>query len=156
MIEHRVTYQPLEIGNLLKMKLPSFVVVCLVALVGCGGGGTALKVVPVAGVVRYKDAPVADADLVFYPEKGPAAMAKTDSTGAFQLKTNGQLGGSVGKNKVTVLSKQADAIPPSDGRAMEFANKSTFPKKYSSEADTDLIIDIPANGNKELKLDLTD
>ena len=140
----------------MRFSTRAFFVGLLVLIVGCGGGSTELKLAPAAGVVKYKGAPVADADLVFYPEKGPAGTAKTNSQGAFQLKTNGQSGGTAGKNRVTVTSKPADATPPSDGRAMEFANKSTLPTKYSSEKDSGLVIDLPAAGNKDLKLDLTD
>lgn len=131
-------------------------VTCLAGLSGCSGGADPLKVVPIAGVVKYKDAPVADAELVFYPEKGPVGTGKTDSKGAFQIKTNGRAGGVPGKYRVTVVSKQEDAIPPSDGRALEFTNKSKLPKKYTSQADSDLVIEIAAAGNSDLKLDLTD
>ena len=115
-----------------------------------------MKVVPVAGVVKYKDAPVPDADVVFYPENGPVGTAKTDAKGAFQIKTNGQSGGVPGKHRVTVASKQEAAVPPSDGRAFEFTSKSTLPKKYLSQADTDLVVEITSTGNKDLKLDLKD
>jgi hypothetical protein len=141
----------------MKLRYLLLSAVCLASFSGCGGstaGGP--KIVPVAGVVSYKNAPVANADLVFYPENGPAGIGKTDAAGKFQIKTNGQLGGVPGKNKVTVGSKQESAIPPSDGRAIEFAKKSTLPKKYSSEAETDLVLEITATGNPDLKLDLTD
>jgi hypothetical protein len=131
-------------------------VLCSACLPGCGGSADVLKVVPVAGVVRFKNAPLADAEIVFYPEKGPAGVGKSDAQGKFQIKTNGQLGGTPGKNKVTVGSKAATAVPPSDGRAVEFANKSTLPKKYASEAETDLVIDITSSGNSSLTLDLTE
>lgn len=137
-------------------KFLSTILCGLVCVAGCGGGSDQLKVVPVGGIVRYQDKPVADAEIVFYPEKGPAGVGRTDSNGAFVIKTNGQLGGTVGKNKVTVGSKQAAEIPPSDGRAIEFASKSSFSKKYSDQATTDLVIEITSSGNKELKLDLTD
>ena len=115
-----------------------------------------MKVVPVAGVVKYKDAPVADADLVFYPENGPVGIGKTDAKGAFRITTNGKAGGVPGKHRVTVASKQEAAAPPSDGRAFEFTSKSTLPKKYMSQADTNLVVEITGTGNKDLKLDLTD
>jgi len=134
----------------------AFAALSLLALPGCGGGADSLKTVTVSGVVKYKGSPVADADIVFYPEKGPAGSAKSDAKGAYYLKTNGQSGGTVGKNKVTVVAAQANAIPPSDGRAMEFAAKSTVPAKYSSEATTDLVIDVPSSGSSSLQLELKD
>ena len=132
------------------------VIVCVVALPGCGGSSDKLKTVPLAGVVTYKGSPVADADIVFYPAKGPAGNAKSDAKGAFQIKTNGQAGGVVGQNKVTVVAAATSTIPPSDGRATEFMNKSTVPAKYSSETTTDLVVDVPGGGNSKLQLELKD
>ncbi len=129
---------------------------CVVVLPGCGGSTDKLKTVPLAGVVMYKGSPVADADIVFYPAKGPAGNAKSDAKGAFQIKTNGQAGGVVGQNKVTVAAAGTSTIPPSDGRATEFMNKSTVPAKYSSETTTDLVVDVPSAGNSTLQLELKD
>jgi hypothetical protein len=128
-------------------------------LIGCGGSDSKpLKLAPVAGVVNYKGAGVADATIVFYPEKGPVATAKTDSKGAFQVRTNGQLGTSAGKNKVTVVAAQQDGpIPQADGNEMKLLEKqNAIPKKYNAADTTDLIVDVPAEGNKSLTLDLTD
>lgn len=128
-------------------------------VMGCGGGvSDAPKVVPAAGVLKYKGQPLADANVAFYPEKGPAGVGKTDTKGAFQIKTNGQLGALVGKHKVTVnVGGPANAEPPpADGNEIVLLEKSTIPKKYSNQNDTDLVIDLPAAGNKELVLDLTD
>jgi hypothetical protein len=137
----------------------SCLILLVAAFVGCGGGDPkAPKVAPVAGVINYKGAAVADATVVFYPDKGPAATGKTDSKGAFQVRTNGQLGTSVGKNKVTVVAAQQQGeIPPADGNEMKLLEKqNAIPKKYNQQDTTDLVVDIPAAGNKELVLDLTD
>lgn len=139
------------------MKFTQLLLVAGVAsMIGCGGGSSAVKVVPASGVVKFKGSPVTNADVVFYPEKGPAATAKTDAQGAFQMRTNGQLGGTPGKNKVTVGSAQADAVPPSDGRAIQFANKSAFNKRYSDQGTTDLVVTLTDAGDKNLVLELTD
>lgn len=130
-----------------------------VSLFGCGGSGSQkLKLVPVAGVVNYKGAVVPGATIVFYPEKGPAATGKTDTKGAFQVRTNGQLGAGIGKNKVTIVVAQQDGpTPPADGNEMKLLEKqNAIPKKYNQQDTTDLEIDIPAEGNKALVLDLTD
>lgn len=132
------------------------VITCLVVLPGCSGSSDQLKTVPLTGVVTYKGSPVADADIVFYPTKGPAGSAKSDSKGAFQIKTNGQSGGTPGQNKVTVVASGTSTVPPSDGRATEFMNKSTLPAKYSSETTTDLVVDVPSGGNSSLQLELKD
>lgn len=129
------------------------------ALVGCGGSdASAPKLAPISGVVNYKGAAVTDATIVFYPEKGPAATGKTDGKGAFQVRTNGQLGTSLGKNKVTVVAvEQTGEIPPADGNEMKLLEKqNAIPKKYNQADTTDLFVDVPAEGNKSLVLDLTD
>lgn len=130
----------------------------IVGTTGCGDGAgkDRPKLAPAGGIARFKGAPVADAMVTFYPEKGPPAQGKTDAKGAFQVKFNGQLGAVVGKNKVTVIgvTQQGD-IPPSDGTAIKYAVTNTFSKKYNDPNTTDLIVDIPEAGNTELVLDLT-
>lgn len=139
------------------------VCVCLTLsmVMGCGGGsGSKLKLVPAAGVVRFKEQPVADALITFYPESGPAGVARTDASGKFQIKTNGQLGAVAGKHRVTVSSAQQDVGDdlPADGHEMEreAQRKKVFSVKYSDQNTTDLIIDLPADGDKNLVLDLTE
>ena len=135
--------------------LPVLCLIALTVLPGCGGGGDKVKVVPVAGVITHKGAPLADANIVFYPEKGPVGMGKSDAKGAFQISTNGQPGGIPGKNKVTVTIA-ASSIPPSDGRAFDATPESKIPKKYSSDTETDLTADVPKDGSKDLKLNLAE
>lgn len=135
------------------MKMPPVVcLICLTILSGCGGGDKP-KVVPVSGVVKHNGNPLADANVAFYPEKGPVGTAKTDAKGAFQLQTNGQPGGIPGKNKVTV--SVVAAIPPSDGRAFEPV-ESKIPRRYASDSSSDLTADVGKDGNKDVQLNLTD
>ncbi len=125
---------------------------------GCGGvAKDAPKIAPVSGVLKYKGAPVAEVSVAFYPAKGPAGSATTNSKGEFQIKTNGQLGAVVGKHKVTASQAQpAGEIPPAGGAEVELLKKSTIPSKYADQNASDLSIDVPAEGNKTLVLDLTD
>ena len=128
-------------------------------LLGCGGGATdAPKVVPASGVIKYKGAPVADATVVFYPEKGPAATGKTDAKGAFNVRTNGQLGTCAGKSKITVVGAQQQGDPPpANGNEMALLEKqNAIPKKYNQQDTTDLVIDLGTEGNANLVLELTD
>jgi hypothetical protein len=141
------------------MKFYSFLAVLslLCGFVVCGGGAKdAPKLGAASGVARFNGKPIPDATVAFYPEKGPVAFGKTDANGAFQIKTNGQLGAVIGKNKVTVIAQtQSGPIPAATGDAMKYAVKPTFSKKYLDPATTDLLIDIPAAGNTALVLDLT-
>lgn len=130
------------------------------AVFGCSGGGGAdrPKLAAAAGVAKFKGQPIPDATITFYPEKGPVAVGRTDQNGKFAVKTNGQLGTVIGKNKVTVIedsNKPGAEIPPAGADVMKYAVSSTFSKKYTDPNTTDLIIDITAEGNTELVLDLT-
>ena len=133
-------------------------VLIAMATVGCGSApNDGPKLAPVVGVLKYKGAPVADASVAFYPTKGPAGVGLTDAKGVFQVKTNGQLGAMVGKHKVTAsLAQQSGEIPPAGGSEVALLKETTIPSKYSDQNTTDLNIDVPAEGNKELVLDLTD
>jgi hypothetical protein len=132
--------------------------VSILWLAGCGGGASDLPpLAKVSGIVNFKDAPLVDATVTFYPEKGPISMGKTDAKGAYQLRTNGQLGAVVGNHKVTVSSADAGGDPPPmDGKEMAYAMKSTLPKKYASPETTDLQVVVPDSGNANLVLDLTE
>jgi hypothetical protein len=141
----------------MKIRSIATVLSLICCLVGCGGGAKdAPKLAPASGVARFNGKPIPDASVAFYPEKGPVAFGKTDANGAFQVKTNGQLGAVIGKNKVTVIAQtQSGPIPPATGGEMKYAVKPTFSKKYMDPATTDLLVDVPAAGNTALVLDLT-
>ncbi|MCA9086166.1 MAG: hypothetical protein KDA81_19045 [Planctomycetaceae bacterium] len=126
------------------------------SLGGCGGGpNDSVTVAPVSGVVKLDGSPLPDAVITFYPEKGPTGIGMGDSSGAFIVKTNGQKGAPVGKCKVTVVAaNQAGEVPEMDGNEAEYAKKTRLNAKYSSPETTDLIIDVTAEGNQNLQLDL--
>ena len=129
-------------------------------LMGCGDGAPkdAPKLAPAAGIVSYNGRPVADASITFFPEKGPVGNATSDKEGKFQIKTNGALGASVGKHKVTITNAmKPEELPEANGKEVEFAKKvkGVVPAKYNSKETTDLNIDIPAEGNDKLTLNPT-
>lgn len=127
----------------------------LVFLSGCGGGDS-LSLEKVSGVVNFKGAPLANATLMFYPESGPAGMGRSDDKGAFQVRTNGQLGAVAGVHKVTVaVAAEAEEAPPMDGKEMASAGKSILPKKYADKETTDIQITIPAPGDNVV-IDITE
>lgn len=129
----------------------------VLSCLGCGGGpGDAPAMAKVSGVANLSGKAIPDATVTFYPEKGPPGMGRTDASGAFQIKTNGQLGAVVGKHKVTIgVADATDEPPPMDGKEMKLVKKSVVPKKYASSETTDLLIEVPSEGNEKLVLDLT-
>ncbi len=137
------------------MKLTVLVLATLL-LAGCGGASDAPTMAKVAGVANFNGTPLPDATVTFYPEKGQPGVGRTDAAGAFQIRTNGQLGAIVSKHKVTVAIAPASTAPVEmDGNEMNHAQATILPSKYGSVETTDLQIDVPAAGNPNLTLDLT-
>jgi hypothetical protein len=138
------------------MKLVVVMLLCI-GMVGCGGPANAPTLAKVSGVANFQGKPLADATVTFYPAKGPVGIGRTDADGKFQMRTNGSLGVVVDTHKVTVfVTDEAAEPPPMDGNEMAIANKSVLPKKYSDKETTDLQITVPAEGNANLVLDLTE
>jgi len=138
------------------MKLVIAFLFCI-AVVGCGGASDAPALVKVSGVANFQGKPLPDATLTFYPGTGPVGVARTNSNGEFQVRTNGTLGVVVDTHKVTVaVAAEAAEAPPMDGNEMAVANKSVLPSKYADKETTDLQISIPEAGNEKLVLDLTE
>lgn len=78
-------------------------VTCLVpSLIGCGADDGGVKLANAEGVVTYNGAPLANANVMAYPEKGPLATGNTDSQGRFVLWTNERKGVAIGKIQVAV------------------------------------------------------
>ena len=95
-------------------------VLATLLLVGCGGASDATPTAKVAGAGNFNGSPLPDATVTFYPEKGQPSVGRTDVTGAFQVRTNGQLGAIVGTHQVIVAVAPASAeAPPMDGNEME-------------------------------------
>lgn len=146
----------------MKTHWPISTFLVLVSMWGCNGGGGGggagyqeLKLAPASGVVKLNGKPLENPVVTFYPEKGPSSVGVGNERGEFTVKTNGQNGASVGKCKVTVTSGSGGAvIPPSDGNEMKLATKAKLNLKYASLDKTDLIVEIPEAGNKNLVLDL--
>jgi hypothetical protein len=73
------------------------------------------------------------------------------------MRTNGSPGVVVDTHKVTVfVTEAASEPPPMDGNEMALVSKSVLPKKYADKETTDLQITVPAEGNTNLVLDLTE
>lgn len=125
------------------------------AFAGCSSSSDAPVLVPAAGVVTHEGKPLADADLMFYPKKGPMAIGRSDEEGRFTLKTNGKSGALAGTHQVTVTVKDPSAKPAMLQDPRTAPTKPLFPSKYASQATTTLKVDI-ASGDGEITLDVTD
>ncbi|HEY0981827.1 MULTISPECIES: hypothetical protein [unclassified Schlesneria] len=110
----------------------------VIAIIGCGGGGSTLKVVPVSGTVNYKGQPVKGAVVTFATDKTPrTAVGVCDASGKFKLTTINSNDGAVpGEHVITIvtLPEPGSAMPanasPTDYLAqMQQAQQSSKGKK---------------------------
>jgi len=130
-----------------------------VALAGCGSGP---KLVKAGGIVKYKNALIPGADVVFVPEgDGQTAIGKTDEQGRFTLMTGGQPGAMAGGYKVSITAARPKrAVSESEAVAMSSeqiaANREDLvPVKYNNPVSSELIATVtPDAGQNEFVFDL--
>ena len=125
------------------------------SFVGCSSNSDSPVLVPVTGIVKYNDKPLADADLMFFPKKGSMASGKSDQDGRFTLKTNGKSGAVAGTHQVTVAVKDSAAKPAMLQEDKTPPPKPVIPSKYASQTTTLLKVDIAA-GVGEIALKIID
>ncbi|MCA9248156.1 MAG: hypothetical protein KDA42_13605 [Planctomycetales bacterium] len=124
----------------------------VVMFVGCGASGP--EIVPVTGEVHFNGQPVADADVLFAPDSGRPAVAHTDETGQFQLKTRtAGDGASVGHHHVVITKSQQ--VDPNDTSPYP-EMKSVLPPKYGNPSLSGLTADVTADGENHFRFELTD
>ena len=144
-------------------------------LVGCSGAGDRFKAArpktaPAAGSVTLKGQPLDGAFVLFHPaeaSKGTAAAGFTNASGEFIARAFPPDEGAVpGVYKVTVEKsidaaapaagvEPADAHDAADRAAMAgSATKSLIPEQYTKPETTPLKLELPAEGNREIKLEL--
>ncbi len=103
------------------------------------------------GTIKQGGKPVADANVIFYPqgEGGRVATGTTDAQGAFTLTTYETGDGAVvGSHKVTVTA--GTAVPESnDPAALEQAAKDqqTLPEKFATVDKTTITAEVEAKGS---------
>lgn len=133
---------------------------------GCGDDGPAMA--PVTGLVTYQGEPVAEASVVFNPDKGAPSSTFTDSAGKFKLIGPGGVEGVVvGPGTFTVLKMEKVEAPATDiedpaERTRKMAEhrylnppKSLLPKKYGNLDQSDLNFTV-AEGENNFTLELKD
>ena len=116
--------------------------VLALTLAGCDRGPA---LVPAGGIVKYKHAPIAGADVVLVPDgDGQPAIGRTDDKGEFTLTTGGRQGAFVGSYKVSITAARPKRqVPPSEAVAMSSeqiaANREDLvPTKYNNPVSSEL------------------
>lgn len=127
-------------------------------LTGCGGS----VFVPVSGLVRLDEKPLAHATVVFEPASGeknpgPGSVGTTDASGRFELRvmTTNAPGAVVGNHRVSITAYASGAdgdssAPPDNNEKVN--RKALVPEEYNAKSK--LTFEVPANGAKNALFDL--
>lgn len=103
----------------------SLVALLLVAA-GCSGGSE-VEIAPVTGQVTLDGKPLADAQVIFRPEKGRPSTAITDTDGNYALQySRDQAGALLGPHRVEIHTAVEGRDPPSSEK---------LPPRYNSETE---------------------
>jgi hypothetical protein len=149
------------------MRNVSMLLWMLVALAGCGQG---LPVAPASGVVLLDGSPLANASITTQPvatnsrNPGPGSFGRTDAEGRFDLElvTPAVRGAIIGEHRVLIRpggAVTATSAPQqtkdgikvfSDAPLKETANK--WPASFT---DGSLRIQVPSEGTKEIRVEVT-
>ena len=122
----------------------SYVLLLCIVAVGCNRSG--LDLAPVAGVIKYNGAPVADAGVMFVPPTGPMASGITDAEGKFTLITANHPGALIGEHRVSVSKDETTEIPQRRGFPL-YRIKYFIPAKYSDPGQSGLTADVKDDDN---------
>lgn len=125
--------------------LPSAIVISAIA--GCGSGN--LPTAAVTGQVLQDGAPLTGAQVIFRPEKGPAATGDLDSEGRFELFTYAPGDGAVvGEHSAIVVPKtQGMALAPGNAPTMPVSTAREIPLIYQRHETSPLRFKVTAEDN---------
>jgi len=159
---------------MLRSLVSGFSLAILLSIAGCsgsGGEGSADQppTYPVTGTVTLNGEPVTEASVSFRGEvdgKNIGAAGQTDSNGEFTLTTFQPGDGAVaGQHQVTVIKAVVEGEDPSyfDENSPNYGKeppptttKYLVPEKYSKFETSGLTAEVSADGENEIKLELTE
>ncbi|MDG1897315.1 MAG: carboxypeptidase-like regulatory domain-containing protein [Fuerstiella sp.] len=122
----------------------------LLAVAGCGAGGP--DIATVTGKVTMDGQPLANAAVVFVPENGRPAGARTNAQGEYELTySEGREGALPGKNMVRI-STLSDPSIGDDGQLTK-GSPETVPMQYN--AQTTLSFSVEAGAANVADFDIT-
>ena len=95
---------------------------------GCFGGGDEIETAPLTGEVKTMNGePVSDVMVVFYPEKGPSTVARTDESGTFTADV------ALGKCKVAIIAGGTASSEDTSPEALQALEKESAKAKVKPE-----------------------
>ena len=132
-------------------ELKARVIVCciLLALIGCSGGETVETGSLTGEVKRMNGEPVGEATVVFYPESGPSAIARTDAGGVFKATVP------LGKARVAVVANASAISEDTSPEALEKQaeeNKSPINPRFSSPDSSGLSVEVKTSQTDKVVL----
>jgi len=167
-----------------KINSITFVLLAAVSIAFSGCGNQDYKLAPVSGTITYDGNPVDQIEVSFMPQAvgenhdvGPFSRGDTDAQGKFTLKTRyDETGAVVGSHKLifkyvgieslTNLSADLDDARDSGSKELFMAAKKKIadvkaqlaqrPVTINVLASYVAIVDVPASGLADLKLEITD
>jgi len=115
----------------LKISFPTALVfLLLLACAGCSSGGP--EIASVSGRVTMDGKPLANATVVFTPENGRPAGAKTDENGNYVLNfSEGRRGAIPGPNTIYITTIR-DPEQDENGKVVVPGSKETVPMEYNA------------------------
>lgn len=115
---------------------------------------------PIEGKVTYNGKPLPFGCVIFQPENGHWSKGVIQPDGSFQMVTPGEGdGAAVGINKVRIrcFENQDPAKKIEDPAGVGIIlGKPLIPKKYSSQETSGIVVEVKAEGNEPVVLDLKD
>jgi len=118
------------------------IILLIIVALGCDRGP---RLVPADGIVKYKNAVIPGADVVFVPDgDGQPAIGRTDEQGHFTLMTSGRPGAMIGAYKVSITAARPKrAVSEAEAVAMSSeqiaANREDLvPVKYNNPVSSEL------------------
>jgi len=147
----------------------SLTLVVFLTLIGCDRSGRLEGLVPASGTLLFNGTPVEGATIIFAPDSDGSnvrsASATTDAKGKFTLATLQHADGAYpNRYQVTVtktlttgdLVWEESANDPGRGRLIDTQMVADMlPAKYGDKDTSDLTVEIPSKGNKNIVLELS-
>lgn len=129
------------------------VVLCLVAVGGCGRDARLPELVPLEGQVTLDGQPLSHGSVTFLPSgdtKGRGGAAITDENGRYELEEqDGTLGVVVGSYRVVVsklVNPDGSDFTGEDLGPMDTSARELLPAKYSDLSQSELTAEVPPGG----------
>lgn len=116
---------------------------CAIIVMVAGCQDNSYPMAPVEGVVLQNGRPVANVQVMFYPEResgvtGPRSLSRTDDVGHFRLQTeDGADGAVIGKHRVVVIDVEYEErtapLPPNHPLRLKYKDKGRPVKRIKDD-----------------------